>query len=319
MTDAPISKAVVRQAAEWLLDLQEQPDDPGLRQKCQNWRAANPEHERAWQRMQGFSRNLQAFSSPLAHATLASRALPSRRQLMKTLMVLAATGSIVWSARDSLLWQHWQADLHTGTGERRSLTLADGSQLELDANTSVAIHYDDQQRLIHLIDGQLLLSSAHDPHQRPLRVSTRNGTLQALGTRFSVNQFATSAETEVSVFEGAVAITTEQSLQPVGVIRAGHQARFGPEGLRQRNSLDEQSASWTKGMLVARDMPLGELLQRLGRYRPGHLDCAPAIASLPVSGTYALHRSDQVLAMLQETLPVRVQSFSRYWVRLQSK
>ncbi|TBU92180.1 FecR domain-containing protein [Stutzerimonas kirkiae] len=319
MTDAPISKAVVRQAAEWLLDLQEKPDDPGLQQKCRNWRAANPEHERAWQRIQGFTRSLQGFSSPLAHATLASRSLPSRRQVMKTLVVLATTGSIAWTYRDSLLWQRWQADLHTGTGERHDMTLADGSLLELDANTSVAIRYDDHQRLLHLIAGQLQLTSAPDPLRRPLRVSTHNGILQALGTRFSVNQFTSAPETEVTVFEGAVSITTAQSASPAGTVAAGSEARFDHQGIRHLGRAGEQAGAWTRGMLVAHDMPLGELLKRLERYRPGHLDCAPQIAHLPVSGTYALLRSDQVLAMLQDTLPVRVQSFSRYWVRLQPK
>lgn len=67
-------------------------------------------------------------------------------------------------------------------------------------------------------------------------------------------------------------------------------------------------------MLVAQDMPLAEFLDQLSRYRPGHLDCDGAVAQLPVSGTYPLADTDQVLAMLLATLPVRLRTATRYWV-----
>jgi transmembrane sensor len=71
-------------------------------------------------------------------------------------------------------------------------------------------------------------------------------------------------------------------------------------------------------MLVAIDWRLGDFITELARYRPGHLSCAPEVAELRVSGAFTVDDSDAVLANLTASLPVRVRSFSRYWVRVEA-
>lgn len=69
-------------------------------------------------------------------------------------------------------------------------------------------------------------------------------------------------------------------------------------------------------MIVAKDMPLIDFLAELGRHRSGWLSCDPAVAQLKVTGTYPLADIGKILAILQKTLPIDVQLFTRYWIRV---
>lgn len=63
----------------------------------------------------------------------------------------------------------------------------------------------------------------------------------------------------------------------------------------------------TRGLLIADQMRLDLLVAELSRYRRGHLGVAPKIAGLPVDGVFPLRNADAALAMLEDSLPVRVQ------------
>jgi transmembrane sensor len=67
-------------------------------------------------------------------------------------------------------------------------------------------------------------------------------------------------------------------------------------------------------MLPVDGMPLAEFLAELRRYRTGWIDCAPEVASLPISGAFPLADTDRVLAAVADTLPLRLRYRTRYWV-----
>jgi transmembrane sensor len=69
-------------------------------------------------------------------------------------------------------------------------------------------------------------------------------------------------------------------------------------------------------VLSVQQMPLGEFVDELSRYRPGLLRCAPAVAGLKVSGTYQLADTDQILLLIARNLPVRIDYRTRYWVSI---
>ncbi len=91
-------------------------------------------------------------------------------------------------------------------------------------------------------------------------------------------------------------------------------ASIGP--LRLAN---EQGSAWTRGMLVAVDWRLDDLLAELSRYRHGFLGCSPDIAGLRLSGTFLLDDTEGVLANLEDSLPVQVRRLTRYWVRVEAR
>ena len=95
------------------------------------------------------------------------------------------------------------------------------------------------------------------------------------------------------------------------------QSAFGFDSSAPAAPLDAAALTWEHGMMVARNMRLDDLLAELGRYRPGVLRCHQAVAGLTVSGAFPLKDTDASLRLLQDTLPIRISSLTRYWVAVE--
>lgn len=82
---------------------------------------------------------------------------------------------------------------------------------------------------------------------------------------------------------------------------------------------DANATAWMRGLLVAERMRLEDFLATLARHRRGFIDCEPAIRELIVSGVYSLDDTDQTLAALARALPVRIETLTRYWVKVRAR
>ncbi len=255
--------------------------------------------------------------APLARAALTAPGSPARRKLVKALALAAFAGGSASMLDEQRTWRRWASDSRTGAGERLSRSLPDGTQVVLNAGTAIDIQFTAAERALRLISGELLITTAPDPAAdgpRPFIVRTAQGSMRALGTRFSVRDLdgRASAESLVAVFEGAVELTPASGA-PL-VLQAGHQGRLGRHAAGAAGAANEDSLAWTQGIIVAQDMPLPAFLAELARYRPGRLAWDEETAHLKVTGTYPTADTDRVLEMLADTLPVTLSYLTRYWV-----
>jgi transmembrane sensor len=223
----------------------------------------------------------------------------------------------LYAARNSEPWRFYAADYRTATGEQRDVMLADGTQLSLNTASAVDIRFNEGQRRIILRAGEILITSAPDPapQYRPLIVETSQGTVQALGTRFTVRQ--SDGLSQVAVFEGMVEIRPNAN-DDASRLNAGQRATFSDMYVSATESADPAEAAWASGNLIAERMRLADFLKEVGRYRPGAIRCDPAVADLVVSGVYPIHDTDRILESLSHALPVRVSYATRYWVTVRA-
>ncbi|MGA4636218.1 FecR domain-containing protein [Pseudomonas solani] len=302
-----IAPAIAAQAVQWLVELQGGTPSRQRQDAWQRWRAADPEHERAWQRIESVNQGLRGLNTPSALAALDAPSSRSRRDALKllTLLVIAGGGALAVRESDPLL--ALRADQSTAVGERRKLTLADGSTLSLNTDSALDIRFDARQRLLHLRQGEMLVEAVEEA--RPLRVETPQGLILLHGGRLAVR--LQERRSQVSLFTGEAQVFSHGqrlALQP------GQRLNLDARGSGATQVADENSVAWINGMLVASSMRLGDFLAELGRYRHGRIGCDPAIADLRLSGTYPLDHTDSILAMLPRTLPVEVRSVTRYWI-----
>ncbi|WP_444436522.1 FecR domain-containing protein [Pseudomonas sp. A6] len=319
-TDSRPIPAVIRdQAIAWFTLAQSGCMSDAEQRQLLNWREASSEHERAWQRLSSIPLSLQRHAGPLADPLarqLAGRRHYSeldRRKALKVLVGFGLLGGLAWQGRDSHWVQGAMADYHTGTGERRQRTLPDGTRLWLNTATAVDVRYTDSARELHLRYGEIEILTASDAAGRPFRVISQEAVLQPLGTRFRVRRENDGQGTFLAVTQGRVAASSLAGGAPT-VIEAGWQARIGAAGVGTPQALEVNEGAWVDGYLIAERMRLADFLAELDRYRPGLLRCDPAVADIRLSGSYPLGDTDQVLAMLADSLPVRVQRRTRYWV-----
>lgn len=311
----PLEHAVVEEAIGWRVRLASGLAGADELAACQRWRAADPSHELAWQRLAFFDGRLDGVAPATASNALRQAAFdPSRRRALHNLVLLAGAAAVLGSGAYSLRDSRWLAQERTAVGERRRLELPDGGWLQLNTDSAVDLAFDAHSRRIRLLAGEILVQTGQDPADREFWVDTALGRLQALGTRFAVRLDLRDAL--LSVQQGAVAVSPGNDERPAGVIQAGQQVRFDGRGLYGAAELPAEALAWSDGYLVARQWTLGQLCAELARYRPGVLRCDPEVAGLAISGVFPLDQPEQAITALQRSLPVRALYRTRYWVTL---
>ncbi|MBP0599279.1 FecR domain-containing protein [Herbaspirillum sp. LeCh32-8] len=306
---------ILGEAVDWLMRLQSNEADPDA---LRRWREADPRHAAAWARVEslrGMMGTVRELPPGAASGALQQANRNGRRRALGLLAAMAALPA-AWLAWREKPWEELSADLRTAVGERRSQTLPDGTRLVLNSHSAVNILFNQHERRIRLLAGEILVTTAPDPApvHRSLLVQTPQGEAYALGTRFSVRRF--EDDTAVAVFEGAVEIRNNNPAQRL-VLQAGEQTRFGALGVADARPADPASAMWELGMLVAKDMPLAELLAELSRYRRGVLRCDAAIAGMQVTGAFPLDDIDRSLSVLTASLKLSQRRVSRWWISIE--
>ncbi|MCK3838062.1 MULTISPECIES: FecR domain-containing protein [Pseudomonas] len=310
-----VSSQVAEQAVHWLLEMQQGALTPRQQAAWQQWLNAHSEHQRAWEQIQQVNQRLRGMPSPLAHAALNAPRTSSRRQALKLLLILGAGSAAAWSLRQQHILPPLSADYRSPIGQRRTVQLADGSQLQLNTGSAVDVHFDGRQRLVRLLEGEILLTSRAG--DTPLRVLTGQGLLSSQAARLNVRQF--NDHTQLAVLAGQVEVMPNNySGLPLSV-DAARQVNFTRKGWDTPRATDANCGAWADGMLVAAHMRLEDFLNELGRYRRGQLNCDPQVANLLLSGSYPLDNSERILDLLEISLPVKVRRFTRYWVTVQAR
>ncbi|GGC12748.1 sensor [Oxalicibacterium flavum] len=308
---------VARRAVEWLVELQSGTASESARRGWQEWLVQHDDHARAWRHIETVNASLRGngtASTMLARATLTAPCSLKRRAAVKTLAALFFVGGTAWVAREQAPWREWIADERTAVGERRHLTLPDGTAVALNTDTAISLRYTETERRFVLLRGEIMVTTARDPQARPFLVETAQGELQPLGTRFTVYQKPVSSH--LAVYEGAVRIVPRDDAAGVRVVQSGEQAEFTGSQIASVAAAQEGDAAWSEGMIVASGMRLEDFVAQLSRHRRGRIGCDPQIADLRVSGTYPLEDTDRVLGALSASLPVRPHFITRYWVTL---
>lgn len=317
-----IAEHILTEAATWLMELHEGPLSPGEQARLEQWRQRSAQHALAWERASALQNRFNTLPAGGAIALKAMAEPTQRRRHIKMVAALLVAAPAGWLAWRLAPWPQPDGVHRTATGERRQLLLADGTRVNLNTDTEIAVTMRATERHIALRRGEIVMETAQENQAAlagvgaPLLVSVAEGRLRPLGTRFAVRQF--DGRSQVAVYAGAVEITPQQAPAARTVIASGRQALFSSAQVASSTPADEASTAWQTGMLIADQMPLAEFLAELARYRRGLLHCAPAVAELTVSGAFPLADTDAVLALLAQTMPVRLQYRTRYWVTVQA-
>lgn len=312
-------------AAEWYAVLQDA--EAGARQRAawQHWLDARPEHRRAWAHVEAVSRRFALLRNDGEREAaekavqVASRRVSSRRQAAGRILALGGVGILGW-----LAWRHtplpavvtaWRSDYATGIGEQRDIVLADETRVWLNTRSAIDVHFSQDQRLLTLAGGEILVETGKDARQRPFFVDTRYGRLQALGTRFTVRQ--SDDDVLLAVYDGQVRI--QNLAGRVAFVRAGEQKHYTANRISTASQADPAREAWSRGVILAENLALADLIAELGRYHAGYIGVDPRVAGLRVVGRYPANDRDRTLAMLERGLPIRVQRTLPWWVTLESR
>ena len=193
----------------------------------------------------------------------------------------------------------------TARGERRTVSLPDGSRVELNTDSRIAIAYSETRRDIVLTRGEALFEVAKDP-ARPFVVQAGEAQVRAVGTAFNIRM--REKVVELTVTEGVVAVDERAAAAPRqvsegkgAVIATGAVAEVNldPEVLRRR-------LLWRDGVVEFEGDTLEQAATEFNRYNDRRLVVAdPQVASIRVGGRFGTHEVHRFLVALQAGFPVR--------------
>ncbi len=303
------------EASRWYAKLAAGETNAAEIKSWESWKAADENNQRAWQQLEEVNQQFKQISPQIGLKTLSLPVDSGRRYALKQMAIFLAAGTVGYYGYREQPWRELVADYKTAVGEQREIMLADGTTLYLNTQSAVKIHFSEQERLIELIKGEILIETGHEKLAvyRPFKVSTQHGLATALGTKFTVRDHI--QYTKVSVFDGAVKIAPNDSNNTI-ILKAGESADFTTAKISAISKAKLTESAWSKGILAVYAMPLSEFITELSRYRKGILRCDPAIAHLRISGSFPTQDTDAILAKLTRTLPVKVESFTQYWINI---
>ena len=229
---SPVRARVLDEAIAWQLLLDSGEAHPDDHRAFHRWYAAHPEHERAWEQLGGLDRHLaRAANGPARNALLSGNARFKRRLRRlggSALGLVLALGVGLGVANRYVPVRYLLADAYSATGEQRELTLPDATHVRLNSRSAIDVRFDGERRQVVLLAGEILVETAHgDP--RPFVVSSADGDMRALGTRFLVRR--EEPGTRLTVLQSAVAARAE-TLSEERVIKEGQQVLILPQGLQ---------------------------------------------------------------------------------------
>ncbi|MEJ5277827.1 FecR domain-containing protein [Pseudomonas sp. MYb541] len=309
-----MSDELIDSATRWYVLLRSGQATAGDWQRYEQWRAADPRHDALCRQLES---RLGMFQVPQAQGVSgkvvqqALEASSSRRHVLQVALAGAgvAVGAALLAKPLGVPLTELTADIRTGTGERRAVTLDDGSELLLNAQSAADIQFDPQRRLVRLREGELLAKVASD-RIRPFLIQTDQTRLRAYGNRFLVRE--REGLGQVVALNGAVEIDGQngERLQ----LAAGHEVHYDRAGFGPVQASSSGATAWVDGFLQVRDRPLAEVIDALRPYHNGVLRLDPAVAGLRVSGLYRLDNPQQILDTLARTLPIHITRRTGLWV-----
>lgn len=208
------------------------------------------------------------------------------------------------------MWQPAAKAYSTSIGERETLSLSDGSQIELNTDTRLRILATGAERQVWLEKGEAYFEVTHDP-KRPFTVWVANKRVTDIGTKFIIRQ--EPAKLELSVIDGRVGVTGASDPHPEEGLRLSK----GDVLVATANSASvtkepaealANEFSWLHGMLVFDNVPLSKVVAEFRRYSADKIVVADnKAAQTRVSATFPITGVNDFVQLAHRVLGLRVE------------
>lgn len=187
----------------------------------------------------------------------------------------------------------------TKRGERKQLTLPDGSQVFLNSESSLKYsrEFGDTSREMTLT-GEAFFKVAPDA-AKPFVIHTAKSTTRVLGTEFDLKCYP-GDEISISVKEGKVAFFAKDNAAGAVVLNGGEAAHLkeGQNPVKQ-TLFSPQAVAWIENKLIIDNEKLARIAARLERWYNIKIHISsPLIAEIRCSGTFADQPAEKVIKSL---------------------
>jgi len=315
-TTPPSPDSVHAQAVDWLLRIRSENCPETERHAFNTWLEESASHRQAYETVQAqweWMEPFKAMNFPARDAALRYRGKSPRRLFIYS----AAATLLLAMGLTAFMPNGWLGIPHTYVaekGDRRTVTLADGSRIELNTESEVRVHFNRWQRSVEIIKGEAFFTVNHDA-ERPFEVRAGSGRIRDIGTAFEV--YIKPEHVIVAVQEGIVEVQASGKRE----LTAGQQLAFSNNGEFQALQAQDVAGltAWRQGNLVFRDRRLDDVLAEVGRYHDTRIRLQnETLGKLRVSGIFHTAELGDTLNAIAAILPVNIDQVGTHEIVLKS-
>lgn len=334
-----LNARIREEASEWLVCFSEGEVDADARAAFTRWLRTSPEHIWAYLRVSAFWHDAELIDKATrgdidglveralresnvvslkeaGHVSASSGIAERGARSVRPWAIAAALVLMCIGALFAVLQLYGGHSYATGIGELRTITLTDGSRVELNACSRISVRFSDARRYIELLEGQARFSVVKDA-ARPFIVRSGSTDVKAVGTQFDVNRKPTG--TVVTVFEGSVAISQSATVSATSVTAAaevprvllspGDQVTVTARTITPAKKTNLAAATaWTEGLLMFDSAPLSEVVQEFNRHNLKPMVILDdRLLDLRISGIFPANGAERLTGFLQERFGITVQ------------
>lgn len=333
----PSITSIEQAAAEWDARLRSPRCTEADRETFRAWKAVDPSHREAFERLQQSLDLLRTFGERPQFRALREDALQAYHRrgelrrlgkglvaasflLMFGVLVLAnidrllpnttksqrtevANSELVLTPSRTLLTQ--ENIYQTTHNQRTEIRLEDGSTVTLDESTRLVTRYSADRRNVELVTGQALFRVAKD-RARPFVVRSGHRMIVALGTEFEVRSSWKSMT--VSLFEGKVSVKSAPGAAPTSEIRLSPNQRLSlfADGRQSISTIDtDKLVGLPERRLYFDGTPLREAIVQMNRFSAIKIELAdPKLAEHRISGVFRAGNQAGFVGALENYFPI---------------
>lgn len=319
-------------ASEWIALLSDDPDDWDLRARHDAWLESSDENRADWDETlrvwQMLDMTVPVHANEWQSKRAQTRAVISRdprinqmpdmdarpdgsfheqdrQPFWKRSFPIGLTGFALVACLLVFVLPGWVIDLNadylSSTGEVRVVELPDGSVLHLAPDSAVSLGDFKDERHVELHHGEAFFDVVSMP-DRPFRVISGDTQTTVLGTAFDVRSGAYGVDVVVEHGRVQVKYTRKGVSESTPELGAGDMVHVGPDGQFVRQTIAPALvAAWRQGRVIAKDQPVAEIVEIVGRYFDGWILISDdALGNEPLTGIYNLDDPKAALAAMAD-------------------
>lgn len=294
-------------AADWLLERREGEWNAERQAEFDAWMEESLAHRIAYWRLDaawGRADLLTAMRRPAFQ-----RRAEAKRKTWPNILRAVAAAIVIGAVAGAVQWfepgKTAEKTYATAIGERERLTLADGSQIELNTDSQVRTEIAANQRKIWLDKGEVYFEVKHN-EKKPFVVMVGEHRITDIGTKFVIRR--DKNDFRVSVLEGVVRL--EDSHAAPKILTQGQVAVASANRtqiVRQTKQELTDAIGWQRGVLVFDHTSLAEVAAEFNRYSTAKIVIAdPKTAALTIDGTFPSNNSRAFMRLAQAVLGLSV-------------
>ena len=323
-----ITNKMTNQALAWVARLRSESVTETDLENFADWLNDSDYHQQAWESAIDTWESLGVISHLPAESLLFTDEPKPQRGLAKLfsdfwkpLTTMAATTALVVGL--FMTMQEDRQHYYSAVGGYQQVTLQDGSLIELNTDTEIAVLLGERSRHVELIKGEAFFTVASDK-TKPFIVTVGDARVQALGTAFNIYRQSDKQST-VSVIEGVVRVS-EASGSPTSAPESKMllasdvviiNELFGVSDLQAANI--EQLTAWRSGQIVFDRASVSEAVAILNRYLVRKiLVTESAVSKHRISGIFSSHEQGETLAAVAQAFDLPLVLEEDNWVLSQS-